>query len=107
MKYIYAVLLLHDMGKEINEENLNKVFEALGEKPDEAKIKSIVASLEGINLDEVLEKASAAPVAVAAAPTAAPTEEAKEEVKEEKKEEEKKEEEEEEEAFEGLSALFG
>ncbi len=105
MKYIYAVLLLHDMGKEINEENLSKVFEALGEKPDEAKIKSIVASLEGVNIDEVLEKAAAAPVAVSA-PAPAPTEEEKkEEVKEEKKEEEEKEEEEE--AFEGLSALFG
>ena len=105
MKYIYAVLLLHDMGKEINEENLSKVFEALGEKPDEAKIKSIVASLEGVNIDEILEKAAAAPVAAPAAAPAPAEEEKKEEVKEEKKEEEEKEEEEE--AFEGLSALFG
>jgi len=106
MKYIYAVLLLHDMGKEINEENLTKVFEALGEKPDEAKIKSIVASLEEVNIEEVIEKAAVAPVAAAPVAAAAPTEEAKEEKVEEKKEEEK-EEEEEEEAFEGLSALFG
>ena len=106
MKYIYAVLLLHDMGKEINEENLAKISEALGEKPDEAKIKSIVASLEEVNIEEVIEKAAVAPVAAAPVAAAAPTEEVKEEKVEEKKEEEKKEEEEEE-AFEGLSALFG
>ncbi|HIE36597.1 TPA: 50S ribosomal protein P1 [Candidatus Geothermarchaeota archaeon] len=105
MKYIYAALLLHDMGKKINEENLTKIFEALGEKPDEAKIKSLVASLEDINIDEVIEKAAAAPVAVAPS-VETPVEETKEEKKaeEEKKEEE---EEKEEEAFEGLSALFG
>lgn len=106
MKYIYAVLLLHDMGKEINEENLSKIFQALGEQPDEAKIKSIVASLEEVNLEEVLEKAATAPVAVAPA-AAAPAEEKKEEKVEEEKKEEEKKEEEEEEAFEGLSALFG
>ncbi len=104
MKYIYAALLLHDAGKEINEENLTKIFEAIGEKPDEAKIKSLVASIEEVNIDEVLEKAIAMPVA--AAPTTAPvTTEEEPEKKEEKPEEEEKEEEEE--SFEGLSALFG
>jgi len=35
MEYIYASLLLHSLGKEINEENLKKIFEALGVQPDE------------------------------------------------------------------------
>ncbi len=106
MKYIYAALLLHDAGKEINEENLSKIFEAIGEKPDEAKIKSLVASLEEVNIDEVLEKAVAMPMAApAAAPAPAPAEEEAE--KKEEKPAEEEAEEEEEESFEGLSALFG
>ncbi|MDK2869674.1 MAG: large subunit ribosomal protein [Pyrococcus sp.] len=102
MEYVYAALLLHSVGKEINEENLKAVLQAAGVEPDEARIKALVAALEGVNIDEVIEKA-AMPVAVAAAPVAAPAQEG-----EEKKEEEKKEEEvSEEEALAGLSALFG
>jgi large subunit ribosomal protein L12 len=105
LKYIYAVLLLHDAGKEINEENLTKIFEAIGENPDKAKIRSLVSSLKKIDINEVLQKALEIPTAAPAAPAApAPAEEAEEKKEEEKKEEEEKEEEE---AFEGLSALFG
>jgi len=105
MEYVYAALLLHAAGKEINEENLKKVLEAAGVSPDEARIKALVAALEGVNIDEVIEKAAmpvAAPVAVAAAPAAeAPAEAAEEE------EEEEEEEVSEEEALAGLGALFG
>ncbi|EEB74486.1 50S ribosomal protein P1 [Thermococcus sp. AM4] len=105
MEYVYAALLLHATGKEINEENLKKVLEAAGVSPDEARIKALVAALEGVNIDEVIEKAAmpvAAPVAVAAAPAAeAPAEAAEEE------EEEEEEEVSEEEALAGLGALFG
>ena len=105
MEYVYAALLLHAAGKEITEENLKKVLEAAGVSPDEARIKALVAALEGVNIDEVIEKAAmpvAAPVAVAAAPAAeAPAEAAAEE------EEEEEEEASEEEALAGLGALFG
>jgi len=97
-EYAYAALLLHSAKKEINEENVRKVLEAVGIQPDEAKIKALVASLEGVNIDEVLQQA----ITFAAPAT--------QEQKEEKKEEEKKEEEEGkslEEAAAGLSALFG
>ncbi len=104
VKYIYAALLLYEAGKEINEENLKKVLEAIGEEPDPGMIKSLVTSLKTIDIKEVLESAVAMPT-VAAAPVAAPAEEAKEEKAEEAEEE--KEEEEEEEALEGLGALFG
>ena len=94
MEYTYAALLLHKLGKEVNEENLKKVIAAAGAEVDESKIKSLVASLKGVNIDEELANASLA----VAAPVSAPAEEKKEEApKEEKKEA----------AAEGLSALFG
>ena len=96
MEYVYAALLLHHANKEINEENVKKVLQAAGVEVDEAKVKALVASLEGVNIDEAIKEAS---VAMAAAPAAA------EEKKEE--EEEKKEEKAAEEAAAGLSALFG
>jgi len=103
MEYIYAALLLHKAGKEINEENLKAVLQAAGIQPDESRVKALVAALEGVNIDEVIEEAkqmvSAAPVAVTQ------TQEQAEEKKEEKKEE--VEEKKEEEALGGLSALFG
>ncbi|AFL94614.1 50S ribosomal protein L12a (P1/P2) [Thermococcus cleftensis] len=105
MEYVYAALLLHAAGKEITEENLKAVLEAAGVTPDEARIKALVAALEGVNIDEVIEKAAmpvAAPVAVAAAPAAeGGAEQAQEE------EEEEEEEASEEEALAGLGALFG
>ncbi|WP_010479894.1 50S ribosomal protein P1 [Thermococcus zilligii] len=107
MEYVYAALLLHAAGKEINEGNLRKVLEAAGVTPDEARIKALVAALEGVNIDEVIQKAAmpvAAPVAVAAAAPAAASGGAAEAAK---KEEEKKEEVNEEEALAGLGALFG
>jgi len=98
MELMYATLLLHTAGKEISEENLKKVLEAAGAKAEEGKIKAVIAALEGKNIDEILEKAAAMPVAAAPA-------EKQEEKKEEKKEEdtEKKAEE----AASGLAALFG
>jgi len=101
MEYLYASLLLHSLGQKITEENVKKVLEAAGAKPDEAKVKALVTALEGVNIDEVIKQA-AMPVAVAA-PT--PAEAKPEEKKEEKKEEEEAKKAEE--AAEGLGALFG
>lgn len=93
MECVYASLLLHSAKQPINEENIKKVLESVGIKPDEAKIKALVASLEGVNIDEAIKQA----VVAAAAPK-------QEEKKEEKKEEEGKKIEE---AAAGLSSLFG
>jgi len=95
MEYIYAALLLHKLGKEVNSEHLKKVLAAAGEEPDESKIKSLVASLKGVDIAKELENAAL----VSAAPAASAPAEAK---KEEKPKEEKKAA-----AAEGLSALFG
>ncbi|MCX8193930.1 MAG: 50S ribosomal protein P1, partial [Candidatus Pacearchaeota archaeon] len=63
MQYIYAALLLHKAGKEINEENLKKVIEAAGVTIDEARIKTVVASLKGIDIDKALQEAATMPMA--------------------------------------------
>ncbi|RLF29625.1 MAG: 50S ribosomal protein P1 [Thermoplasmata archaeon] len=109
MEYIYSAMLLHSAGKEITEENIKKILTAAGIKADDARIKALTASLEGVNIDEVIKSATTIPTtATAAQPTAAapagtPEAEKKEE---EKKEEKKKPEVSEEEAAAGLSALF-
>lgn len=99
MEYIYSAMLLHSAKQPITEEHVKKVLTAAGVKPDEARIKALVASLEGVNIDEAIKNA-AMPV-VAAAPAAGAPAEKKDEKKKEKKEEVSQEE-----AAAGLSALF-
>jgi len=109
MEYVYAVLLLHAAKKDVTEENLKKVLEAAGIAVDEVRVKSLVAAVKEINIDEVIKTAAVTPVAPAAAAatpaTAAQPQPAQEEKKEE--EEEEKKEVKEEELAEGLAALFG
>ena len=111
MENIYASLLLHSAKKEINEENLRKILEAVGIQVDEVRLKAVVAALKEINIDEVVKTATTMPVAPVAAPAAAPAAgapAAAEEKKEEKEEEEKKEEGvSEEQLAAGLESLFG
>lgn len=97
MEYTYAALLLHKLGKDINEENLKKVISATGAEVDEAKVKVMVASLSGVDIADKLANAS-----IAAAPAAGGDAGAAEAPKEEKKKEEPKAE-----AAEGLASLFG
>lgn len=108
MEYIYASLLLHSAGKEINEESLKRVLEAAGIAVDEVRVKMIVAALKEVNISDVIRQAtvSAPAIAVQPATTVAPTQTAAK-PSEEKKEEEKKEEVSEETISEGISALFG
>ena len=101
MEYVYAALMLHKLKKEITEENITSIVKASGAELNEAKVKSLVASLADVNIEDAIK---AAPVVAAAAPAAAPAEGA----------EEKKEgksappsEKQEEAAMEGLSSLFG
>ncbi len=101
MEYVYAAVLLHKAGKDIKEDSVKKVLTAAGVTVDDAKVKSLVAALDGVNIEEAIKSAVAAPVA-AAAPAASsdkPAEAKKDEAKEEKKEESN--------AAAGLGALFG
>ena len=97
MENIYAALLLHKAGKDVNEENVKSVVAAAGIEVNDTKIKSLIASLNGVDIDKELESASL----VSAAPTSSGSAPA------EKKAEEKPKEEKKEAAAEGLSALFG
>ena len=98
MDLIYSALLLHSAKQPIDENNLSKVMQAAGISPDASKIKTLMAALETVNIDEALSKAA---MPVAAAPVEAKAEEKKEEKKEEDAEKRS------EQAVEGLAGLFG
>lgn len=102
MEYVYAAMLLHKAGKEINEKNLKQVLTAAGLNVDAVRIKALVASLAEVNIDEAIKSA---PTVMAAPAAAAPAEKAKPEEEKKKKEEEEKAKEDA--ALEGLGALFG
>ncbi|MHB8586292.1 MAG: 50S ribosomal protein P1 [Thermoplasmatota archaeon] len=100
MEYVYSALVLHSAGKPVDEAGVTNVLKAAGVTADASRVKALIASLEGVNIDEAIKTAAAAPVAVAAAPAAAGAPAAKEEKKEEKGPSE-------EEAMAGLGSLFG
>ena len=104
MEYIYSAMLLHSAGKEINEKNIKKILTAAGVDADDARIKALTASLEGVDIEEAIKTAAAAPVAAAPADSGGASSDKKEEKKEEEEEEEEVSEEE---AAAGLGALFG
>ncbi|MBI5073346.1 50S ribosomal protein P1 [Candidatus Woesearchaeota archaeon] len=98
MEYVYAAMLLHKAGHKVDEAGVKKVLEAAHVKVDETRVRALVAALEGVNIDEAVQKAA---VAAPAAPAhAAPAHEKKAEKKEEKKADEGA-------AAAGLGALFG
>ena len=100
MEYVYVALLLHKLGKPVDEAGITSVAKAAGAEIDESKVKSLVASLNGVDIEAELANAivaSAAPVAGGEAPAGESKASEGEAPKEEKKEA----------AAEGLSALFG
>ena len=89
MEYVYAAMLLHSAGKEIDDDAVSAVLKAAGVDVDAARVKALVASLSGVDIAEAMATAVAAPAA--AAPAAA----------------EEEEEEDDGGGFEGLGSLFG
>jgi len=110
MENIYAAMLLHKAGKEIDEDSVTSVLKAAGITVDPIQVKALVASLSEVNIDEAIK---AAPTMMAAAPVAAPAGGAAAEQKpaaaapEDKKKKAEEEKAKEEAALEGLGALFG
>jgi len=104
MEYIYSAMLLHSAGKDITEEGIKKILTAAGVKADDARIKALTASLEGVNIEDAIKTAA---VPVAAVPAASGKDTSTEEKKKEDKKEKEEEEVSEEDAAAGLGALFG
>jgi len=102
MEYIYSAMILHSAGKEITEDAVTKILKAAGVEADTARVKALTASLEGVDIEEAMKSAIAAPVAAAAPAAAAGAPQA-----EKKKEKEEEPGVSEEEAAAGLGALFG
>lgn len=102
MEYVYAAMLLHKAGKEINEKSVSEVLTAAGVSADAARVKALVASIAEVDIEEAIK---AAPAMMAAAPAAAAAVPAEEEKKEEEPEEDESKKEEA--AMEGLGSLFG
>ncbi|NOR46750.1 MAG: 50S ribosomal protein P1 [Methanosarcinaceae archaeon] len=107
MEYVYAALLLHNAGKDVTEDAITGILQAADVDVDATRVKALVASLDGVDIQEAIEKAAfAAPPAGAAGAPAAAVEEAPAAAEEAAAAEEEKEEAEES-GMEGLGALFG
>ena len=61
MEYVYAALVLHESGEELNEENITAVLEAAGVDVEESRVKALVAALEDVDIEEAIETAAAVP----------------------------------------------
>jgi large subunit ribosomal protein L12 len=100
MEYVYAAMLLHAAEKDIDEKAVGAVLKAAGVKADDARVKALVASLDGVDISEAMTQAVAAPAAASApaagAAAAADAPAAEEEVEEEEAG-----------GFDGLGSLFG
>ena len=90
MEYVYAAMLLHAAEKDIDEKAVGAILKAAGVKADDARVKALVASLDGVDISEAMTQAVAAPAAADEAPAA-----------------EEEAEEEEAGGFDGLGSLFG
>ena len=107
MEYVYAAMVLHAAGKEVNDENISKILESAGAEVDQARVKALTAALEGVDIEEAVKAAAvsapaaAAPAAAGAAGDAPAAEGEKKDEKEEAPAEDDKEE------IAGLGALFG
>jgi len=97
MEYIYAALLLHKLDKEVNEETVKSVVAATGAEVDNSKVKSLVASLKGVDISSELANASLVSAAPASTQAPAPAEKKEEKPKEKEKPA----------STEGLASLFG
>lgn len=54
MENIYAVMILHKSGKEINEISVKRVLEAANAKIDEIRIRALINTLEGVDIGKTV-----------------------------------------------------
>jgi large subunit ribosomal protein L12 len=101
LEYLHAALVLYSTGKDVSEKGIEAIIKAAGGKPDESKVKALVATLSSINIEEAIKGATLMTTAMPGATGAA------EPSKAEKKAEPEEEKEEEAGDDLGLSSLFG
>ena len=72
MEYIYSAMVLYSAGKKITEEGVTAILKAAGVEVDAAKVKALIASIEGVDIKAAIASAAvaAAPAPAAAAPAA-------------------------------------
>ena len=58
MEYVYTAMLIHKAGGKIDEATVTKVLEAAGAKPDSARVKALVASFDGVDIEKVIKESS-------------------------------------------------
>tara|TARA_B110000116_G_C16610134_1_gene479015 strand:+ start:56 stop:364 length:309 start_codon:yes stop_codon:yes gene_type:complete len=102
MEYIYSALILHESGKEINENNVTSVLKAAEVEVEDVRVKALVAALDGVDIEDALKSGAAVQVAAAV-----PTENASVDVAAVEAESEEENEAAEEAAVAGLGDLFG
>ena len=68
MEYVYAALMLHKLKKDVTEENITSIVKASGVEVNEAQVKSLVASLADVDIEEAIKAAPVAAAPAAAAP---------------------------------------
>ena len=100
MEYIYAAMVLHKAGKEVNEAAVTKVLESAGIQVDASRVKVLVAALKDVDIEQAIKESAV--IAPAAAPSTPNVGEVP--AQKEKKEEDKPSTEE---AAAGLGSLFG
>ena len=59
MEYVYAAMLLHSAGKDIDDKAVGSVLKAAGVEADGARVKALVASLGSVDIDEAMATAVA------------------------------------------------
>ena len=106
MELVYAALTLNESGKEVNEDNLSAIADAVDLDVEDSEIKALIAALEDVDIEEAMETAVA--TGGGAAPAGGSSESADEDEATEEEGDEEPDEDEatEEEAAEGLGNLF-
>jgi len=79
MEYVHTALLLHAADQDVNEENVSSVLEAAGVDVDSARVKSLVAALDGVDIEEAMNTAVAGGAAPAPSSDDGSTDEAADE----------------------------
>ncbi len=108
MEYVYAAMLLHKAGQDVDEEGVTNVLEAAGIEPDASRVKALISSLEDVDIDEAVENAAVAQTSPAPSDEPTETDESEDDEQEQEEDEDGDEDEgaSDEEAAEGLGALF-